>query len=215
MDPAAVRFNRAIAPVASTVAWQSVGKWAWRTSTSIEWDEIAKGTVVTTVIDNYQESSVVNLVLAAAKCHAARFWIMFRSTRLIAQFAKSATEFNWQRDLLATYPPRRSTAAHAPKTISWISVKTTSLELLIAASDVVCNHWNSQQKPEVFQVEEPYKSIISNIDSGWAEMGCQLTEDERLTVVSDPLYKMVSSHVHIIEQRHERQLQFIVGNETG
>lgn len=115
MDPAAVRFNRAIAPVASTVAWQSVGKWAWRTSTSIEWDEIAKGTVVTTVIDNYQESSVVNLVLAAAKCHAARFWIMFRSTRLIAQFAKSATEFNWQRDLLATYPPRRSTAAHAPR----------------------------------------------------------------------------------------------------
>jgi len=48
----------------------------------------------------------------------------------------------------------------------------------------------SQQKTEVFEVEEPYKSIISNIDNGWAEMGCQLTEDERLTVVSDPLYKM-------------------------
>ena len=57
------------------------------------------------------------------------------------------------------------------------------------------NHKISQQKVEVFEVEEPYKSIISNIDNGWAEMGCQLTEDERLTVVSDPLYKMVSHRV--------------------
>jgi len=58
------------------------------------------------------------------------------------------------------------------------------------------NRKNSQPKPVVFQVEEPYKSIISNIDSGWAEIGCQLTEDERLTVVSDPLYKMEMTPVN-------------------
>ena len=56
----------------------------------------------------------------------------------------------------------------------------------------------SQQKPEVYEIEEPYKSIISSIDNGWTEMGFKLTDDERLTVgCSEGIDEMVRSKLKL------------------
>ena len=62
----------------------------------------------------------------------------------------------------------------------------------------------SQQKPEVYEIEEPYKSIISSIDNGWTEMGFKLTDDERLTVgCSEGIDEMVRFKFKA-EQREEK-----------